>query len=169
MSIESSRRTMWDEIDGRSYEPVDLKKAIGAGRMPVQAMFLHDPDRILILVKNLMATPVEVNDIIERHTPGGPCRFIVKDPGYRREEGIPTFPECYVIRYVREGEEVSAPNPAVYNFHGANTRLNMGSTDQSINLVVKEQDLADLAEAIHAVTDVQQRERLEGILGRWTS
>ena len=78
--------------------------------------------------------PIESGDAILRQLPSGLVdRLIVIDPGFQAEIfGISAY---YQIKYRREGQQ-PAGNPD-YQIHvsGDNSRVNIGSTDNSINAV----------------------------------
>ena len=80
----------------------------------------------------------EVEDVFERALPSGLIeRLIIVDPVYCKSP----FPQSpirphFQIKFKREGviSRNSIPQTVNYNLQGANSRVNIGSVDQSINV-----------------------------------
>ena len=83
-----------------------------------------------------VSLPIEVGDHILRTLPSGLVEdFIVEDPGYYSgATGLPGSYQC-VVR--RSGASASPAQSVINNitahFHAANSRLNVHSTDNSVN------------------------------------
>lgn len=95
--------------------------------------------------------PLEVGDVFVRTIPTGMVEnFVVTDPGYHNAfHGIQAHYQCKV----RRGDAPSSPPRFSANFYGANSRINLNSTDQSINVAspgIQLDELAGLVEQLRA-------------------
>jgi hypothetical protein len=99
--------------------------------------------------------PIEPNDVIERTIPSGVVeRYIVEDPGFiNRIHGIPSH---YQVKARREGVVTRADGGHSIHVTGANSRVNIGSTDHSTNRV----DLAALEDGLLSELQRLRRELL---------
>jgi len=90
--------------------------------------------------------PIEVGDHFLRKLPNGLVEdYLVDDPRY--SNGIGPIPANYQIKAHRSDAPASSPQTMIANFHGANSRMNVNSIDNSSNAVVYQtQDLAQLAD-----------------------
>jgi hypothetical protein len=60
--------------------------------------------------------------------------FVVSDPGYH--SGIAgAIPPTYQVKVRRSGAPAASPQTIIANFHGPNSRMNVNSTDNSVNIV----------------------------------
>jgi hypothetical protein len=92
---------------------------------------------VLTLVKDL---PIEPGDHFLRKLPSGLVDdFIVVDPGYTGAVG--PIPAHFQARVRRSGAAAAAQQAVIQsitnNFHGANARVNINSTDNSVNIATK--------------------------------
>lgn len=78
---------------------------------------------------------IEVGDSFRRQLPSGLVEdFIVTDPGYH--SGIAgAIPPHYQVKVRRSDAPATPPQSITANFHGANSRMNVNSTDNSVNVV----------------------------------
>jgi hypothetical protein len=102
---------------------------------------------------------VNEGDRIERPLPNGVVEsYLVLDTGYQNAfHGIPAH---YQLRVRKESSLVpDVRSSTVYNLHGANARVNVNSTDQSVNIASG--DLAVFRTAAEAVenSDVPTAEK----------
>lgn len=89
---------------------------------------------------------IEVGDHILRQLPNGLVEdYIVDEPRYNN--GIGSIPANYAVKVHRSDAPAAPPQTIVANFHGANSRMNVNSTDNSSNTAVYQiQDFAKLAD-----------------------
>ena len=78
--------------------------------------------------------PIEVGDSFVRSLPNGLVEnYVVSDPGFHR--GVAgAIPAHYQSIVRRSDAPVPQPQSIVANFHGANSRFNVNSTDASVNV-----------------------------------
>ena len=89
------------------------------------------PGQITTFVTDL---PIEVGDHFLRQLPSGLVDdYIVSDPGYR--SGIGPIQPHYQVKVRRSDAPAASPQTIIANFHGPNSRMNVNSTDNSINVV----------------------------------
>jgi len=90
-----------------------------------------DAGRIITFVVDL---PIEVEDHLLRKLPSGLVEdYVVSDPGYR--SGIGPIAPHYEIKVRRTDAPAAPPQTIIANFHGPNSRMNVNSTDKSVNVV----------------------------------
>jgi hypothetical protein len=91
---------------------------------------------------------IEVGDHILRQLPNGLVEdYIVDEPCYNN--GIGPIPANYAVKVHRSDAPTASPPTVIANFHGANSRMNVNSTDNSSNRVVYQtHDLAQLADEL---------------------
>jgi hypothetical protein len=79
--------------------------------------------------------PVEEGDHIERELPNGLTeRFLVLDRGFYK--GMHDIPDHYQIQVRKESAIRTKPSESVvYNVTGPNARININSSDRSVNVV----------------------------------
>jgi hypothetical protein len=79
--------------------------------------------------------PIEVGDHFLRELPNGLLDdYIVIDPGY--QSGITgAIRPHYQVKVRRSDAPSAPPQTIIANFHGANSRMNVNSTDNSVNVV----------------------------------
>lgn len=156
----------WRERIGQvAPQDISLEKRDGTTRTAFRAYIVRNPDEIIIPYA-FVGMPIAVGDTILRSTPAGQERLTVTDTGYQiayNPEMSIGYPEHYAIRYVRESDRPSEANSAAsvtYNLHGANSRVNIGSTDNSVNSVNASANslFADMRKVILARVEVE-RER----------
>jgi hypothetical protein len=77
--------------------------------------------------------PIEVDDHLLRQLPNGLVEdYIVSDPQYYG--GLSGIPANYQIKVRRSSARAAPPQTIIANFHGANSRMNVNSTDSSVNI-----------------------------------
>jgi hypothetical protein len=128
------------DLIGRCNEKVTVERSDGARYENVNALVTRN--MILIPDSNV---PIAINDTILRQLPSGLVeKMLVTDPGfYSAINGIPGH---YQVKYSLAGQK-SAGTPG-YQIHlsGDNARVNVSSTDNSVNTVVHQAfDLKALA------------------------
>ncbi len=102
--------------DGRSFENVE------AG-VHSEKIFFNDPN-----------LPLEAGDIVERSLPSGLVdKFEIVDPGFRNgSHRLPDHFRSKVKRWVAPKELTDAVQTNItYNLHGQNSKVNIGSVDNS--------------------------------------
>ncbi|MCP3441999.1 hypothetical protein [Bradyrhizobium sp. CCGUVB14] len=96
--------------------------------------------------------PIEVGDHLLRQLPNGLVEdFVVSDPGYH--SGIAgAIPPTYQVKVRRSDAPAASPQTIIANFHGPNSRMNVNSTDNSVNIVsdVSGEQLTGLINQIRA-------------------
>lgn len=124
--------------------------------------------------------PIEEGDILERARESGIVdRYEVTNPGFRDSED---YGPHFQVKY-RLASAQPATTSTVYNLHGPNSRVNIGSTDNSVNTVNETTNrlFADMrqviltkVEAEHerqpllaAVTDMEQTAGKPGFLQKY--
>jgi hypothetical protein len=79
--------------------------------------------------------PIEVGDHFLRQLPNGLVEdYIVHDPGYHSGIAGAIEPH-YQVKVRRSDAPAGPPQTIIANFHGPNSRMNVHSTDNSINVV----------------------------------
>jgi hypothetical protein len=78
--------------------------------------------------------PIEIEDHFLRQLPNGMVEdYVVSEPSYM--SGISgTIPPHYQIEVHRSGAPVAPPQTIIANFHGPNSRMNVNSVDNSVNI-----------------------------------
>lgn len=107
--------------------------------------------------------PIEVEDHLLRQLPNGLVEdFVVTDPGYH--SGLAgAIPPTYQVKVRRSGVPVASPQTIIANFFGQNSRMNVNSTDNSVNIVsgLSSEQLtgfiAQLRASMAALPDEQQK------------
>jgi hypothetical protein len=99
-----------------------------------------------MIITSVTKFPIEVGDHFLRPLPNGLVEdYLVDDPGYH--SGLGPIPPTYQAKVHRSDAPVAPPQTIIANFHGANSRMNVNSTDNSSNVIVYQvQDLAKLAD-----------------------
>ena len=123
-------------------EKVTLVKKDGTtSRSDIPAVV--SPRQIITFTTDL---PIEVGDHFLRQLPNGLVEdYVVDDPGYHN--GIGPIPPNYQVKVHRSDAPTAPPQTIIANFHGANSRMNVNSTDNSSNTIIYQRhDLARLAE-----------------------
>jgi len=88
--------------------------------------------QIITFVRDL---PIEVGDHFLRQLPNGLVDdYIVSDPGYRSGIAGAIQPH-YQVKVHRSDAPAAPPQTIIANFHGPNSRMNVNSTDNSVNVV----------------------------------
>ena len=109
--------------------------------------------------------PIEDGDTLQRFLPSGVVEnFIVTDPGYRDSDHLGKH---FQVKYMRE-TEYRRQNPPLqsvsnsYSLSGPNSRVNISSTDNSVNIVRSSSEtvFAELKSALLKVADMTEREQL---------
>lgn len=107
---------------------------------------------------NDASLPIEEGDVLVRDLPNGLCeRFVVVERGYFSASA--GFPAHYQVKFSRQRDQPSAAETTtVYNLHGDNARVNVNSTDSSINVVSvrSNQMFADLRAAVQNIDGAEQ-------------
>jgi hypothetical protein len=96
--------------------------------------------------------PIEVGDHFLRELPNGLVDdYIVIDPGYRSGIAGAIQPH-YQVKVRRSDAPPALPQTIIANFHGPNSRVNMNSTDNSVNVVsgVSEEHLSGFIAQVRA-------------------
>jgi hypothetical protein len=102
--------------------------------------------------------------MVKRQLPNnGVEEYIIEDPGF--SSGLPpSIPPHYELKLRRKDAIPKPPTSVTYNFHGPNARVNIGSYDNSNNVVYHEgsaTDLfAELRTAIEVISVESDRKRL---------
>jgi hypothetical protein len=97
----------------------DIPAGVGAGQITT---FITD-------------LPIEVGDHFLRQLPNGLVEdYIVSDPIYY-SGAAGALPPHYEVKVRRTDAPVAAPHTIIANFHGPNSRMNVNSTDNSVNIV----------------------------------
>jgi hypothetical protein len=146
--------------------------------------FAHDTITICSASGDLVAGPLQVSFgkgkfslwdtsttivpglIIKRQLPNNAVEeYIVEDPGF--SQGFPpAILPHYDVRVRRRDALAKQPTSVTYNFHGPNARVNIGSYDNSNNVVYHEGSAADLfgelRSAIATIAAIDERTRLLG-------
>jgi hypothetical protein len=77
--------------------------------------------------------PIEVGDHFLRQLPSKLVEdYIVTDPGFR--SGASPIPPHFQTKVQRSDAPAASPKTIIATFHGANSRMNMDSTDNSVNI-----------------------------------
>jgi hypothetical protein len=109
--------------------------------------------------------PIEVGDHFLRDLPNGLVDdYIVIDPGYH--SGIAGAIQPHYQVKVRRSDAPSAPPQTIIaNFHGANSRMNVNSSDNSVNVVlgVSAEHLAGFISQVRASMSALPAEHQEAI------
>lgn len=121
-------------------------------------------NQITIMQSNL---PIEVGDVLQRVLPSKLVEdYIVTDPGYRH--GLHSIPPHFQAKVRRA--DAPSPSPMITaNFTGANSRFNVNSTDNSVNIAsdIPVDRLADFITQIRAsltALPVEQKTSIEAAL-----
>jgi hypothetical protein len=78
--------------------------------------------------------PIEVGDHFLRQLPNGLVDdYIVSDPGYHSGIAGAIQPH-YQVKVRRSDAPTAPPQTIIANFHGPNSRMNVNSTDNSVNV-----------------------------------
>jgi hypothetical protein len=96
--------------------------------------------------------PIQVGDHFLRQLPNGLVEdFIVNDPGYMSGIAGAIAPH-YQVKVRRSDAPAAAPQTIIGNFHGPNSRMNVNSTDSSVNVVsgISSEQLADFVSQLRA-------------------
>lgn len=116
----------------------------------------------LILIDDA-TLPIEEGDRLLRNLPSGLTEtYVVEDRGFN--EAFIDFPAHYQIK-ARKETNFSAPGRAssiTYNLHGANPRVNINSHDESVNVLLTQDNVFDeLRNVIGSkITDKAEREQI---------
>ena len=88
-----------------------------------------------IILINDARVPLRVGDVVERSLPSGIVeRFVITDPGYHETVGH-GIPSHYQAKFLREdAAPIRKPSSAIH-VTGDHARINVGSVDQSTNLI----------------------------------
>ena len=87
-------------------------------------------NQITMFVKDL---PIEVGDHFLRQLPSKLVEdYIVVDPGFHA--GLSAIPPHFQTKVRRSDAPLATPQTVIANFHGANSRMNINSIDNSINI-----------------------------------
>ena len=129
-------------------ETVTLERQDGSRYEGVQALVTGKT----ILIPDAKI-PIEPLDAILRQLPSGLVeRFLVIDPGFHA--AVHGLPGHYQVKYRREGQKPAGSAGYVVHVSGNNSRVNIHSTDNSINSVAtKTEDMPELAEELLRLRD----------------
>src|SRR6266404_2920655 len=109
--------------------------------------------------------PIEVEDHFLRELPNGLVDdYIVIDPGYH--SGITgAIKPHYQVKVRRSDAPAALPQTIIANFHGANSRMNVNSTDNSVNVVsgISGEHLAGFISQVRASMSALPAEHQEAI------
>jgi hypothetical protein len=116
-------------LKGQCNEDVTLEKVSGERHENVRALVTNE----IILIPDA-SLPIESDDAILRKLPSGIVqRLVVTDPVFFQK--IHGTPAHYQLNYRKEGQKPAGTPGYNFNFMGDNARLNVNSTDNSINTV----------------------------------
>jgi hypothetical protein len=156
-------------VEGLRRIYCDLQVNIGGVEMPLQSMM---KDKVTLVKKDgtvvkadipasVSATqiitfvtefPIEVDDHLLRQLPNGLVEdYIVSDPAYF--SGVAgAIPPSYQIKVRRTGVPAASQQTIIANFHGPNSRMNVNSTDNSVNVVsgISGEQLAGFIDQVRA-------------------
>lgn len=128
----------------------DLRVEVGGGEMMFSSL---TNDRVTLVKRdgtvvreNIPATvsskqittlmpdlPIEVGDHFLRQLPSKLVEdYIVTDPGFR--SGVSPIPPHFQTKVQRSDAPAASPQTIIATFHGANSRVNVNSTDNSVNI-----------------------------------
>ncbi len=108
--------------------------------------------------------PIEVGDHFLRQLPSNLVEdFIVTDPGFR--SGVSPIPPHFQTKVRRSDAPAAPPQSIIATFHGSNSRININSTDKSVNIVsgVSADKLASFVAQVRssmAVLPVEQQQAI---------
>lgn len=109
------------KADGRQFQEVDASLHTGQ-------IFFNDPE-----------LPLEVGDIVQHQRPGGIVdEFVIVDPNFMTGLGgrIPAHFQSKVTRRDKPLASHDDARTITYHLHGANSRVNIQSSDNSLNLTL---------------------------------
>lgn len=96
--------------------------------------------------------PIEVGDHFLRQLPNGLVEdFIVDDPGF--QSGIAgAIPRHFQVKVHRSDAPAALPQTIIANFHGPNSRMNVNSEDNSVNVAfgISSEQLAGFVAQVRA-------------------
>ncbi len=110
--------------------------------------------------------PAEDGDFIERSLPNGYTeRYLILDIGFHNSASRGHVPNHFQMKVRKETSLLPGQTPSVvntYNLHGSNTRVNIGSTDNSSNIVgtTNQALFADIRRAVETIEELPDRENL---------
>lgn len=141
-------------------EPVTIVAPDGSERCRVTAYFAGS----VFIVEDMKAI-MEPGDEIRRHLPNG------RDDVYRIDDpslyDTGRMPAHYQVKVSRKGSYEHATGGYYVNVTGPNARVNIGSTDNSTNVVNSGDVFGDMRQAIEAgVQDPARREEILAAIGR---
>jgi hypothetical protein len=109
--------------------------------------------------------PIEAGDSFLRQLPNGLAEsFIVTDPGYHSGIAGAIQPH-YQVKVRRSDAPSASPQSIVANFHGPNSRINVSSADNSVNVVsgIQGEQLARFITQVRASMAALPPEQQRGI------
>lgn len=109
--------------------------------------------------------PIEVGDHFLRKLPNTLVDdYIVTDPGYHSGIAGAIQPH-YQVKVRRSDAPAAPPQTIVANLHGPNSRMNMNSTDNSVNVVsgIRSEQLPEFIAQVRASISVLPTERQEAL------
>lgn len=110
-------------------EVVTVERQSGSRQENVQALVT---DKMIMIPDASVA--IAPDDVVLRKLPSGLVeRLVVTDPGFKA--AFHALPAHYQVRYRREGQDREGKPGYVVHVAGDNARVNIGSTDNSINTV----------------------------------
>ena len=133
--------TIRERLEGIPREDVSLHKENGGECNGVPAYFVYDSGNLTVVIScDQISQAVEEGDVLIRYwlPHGGSERLLVLEPGLTRATNKgqpPGFPQHYVIQVARERrDKVQIGLGAnIFNLNGPNSRINISSTDHSLN------------------------------------
>jgi hypothetical protein len=92
--------------------------------------------------------------IVKRQLPNNAIEeYVVDDPGFSSGHP-PAIPPHYDMKLRRKDATPKPPTSVIYNFHGPNARVNIGSYDNSKNVVYHEGSATDLFAELRAAIEM---------------
>jgi hypothetical protein len=155
-------------IEGLRQIYCDLTLDVGGMKMPFSSL---QKDRVTLVKKDgtilrseipavvdtgqiitfVVDLPIEIEDHLLRQLPNGLVEdYVVSDPGYR--SGIGPIAPHYQIKVRRTDAPPAPPQTIIANFHGPNSRMNVNSTDNSINVIsdISRDQLAEFIDQVRS-------------------
>lgn len=113
------------------------------------------------------AVHIEPGDELRRTLPNGYQEtFEVRDSVF--QQGMGGIPSFYDVKVARKGSFPRGTGGHYIQVTGPNARVNLNSTDNSVNTVLQESVFGELRSAIEAgVSNLAERERLTEALGQF--